>query len=198
MFASIWLLNFNCIYFYIVSTFRIEIDRNRAIVLILNQILNNGNFCTLLDFSRIIVQTELASSILFFFMDLSEWQLFTAETDKRYYSQIKCYQKSHLKYNFSKNHLYIYLCFRYWTQIRELMNLRTDGYLKKCWCKWLFVSKSYWCVSVSWKRVDTKTIVNCDLSNFYLNRYTSYFKFSLMLAWKHKLKSRINYNGTWQ
>ena len=60
------------IYVNIVSTFRTSVDRYRAIVFKSNQILNNENFCTFIEFSWIIIIIALASGIFFLIVDLPE------------------------------------------------------------------------------------------------------------------------------
>ena len=64
------------------STFRVETDMNRTIILIPNQVLNNENFCIFLQISWIIILITLASNIPFLIVDLPE-QLFLIDKLKR-------------------------------------------------------------------------------------------------------------------
>ena len=91
----------NCIYTNIGSTFRVEIDMNRTVTLIPNQVLNNENFCTFLEISWIIFLFALALSILFLIVDLPEQLFFIDKTKTKYYSQTNSVKKSLLKSSFS-------------------------------------------------------------------------------------------------
>ena len=70
--SSIWVIFLYLILIDLYSTFRIEIVKNRTIIIMLNQILNNRNFYAFLEFSWKIVITALALSVFFLTTDLPE------------------------------------------------------------------------------------------------------------------------------